>query len=121
MWMGGVGGGDLLVVAPEVKRVEVKCFAGAGPASFGHSRLWDELWWMDARRLVSESRVAIYKTAVPFESDTIRRIPVTRNETFGDQCMARRRPKLTFERFVEHVGEERIEMVYDGVWEELCH
>jgi len=126
-WWGKAAGvsGDLMVVCggQASLKVEVKGFTnGSGPLTFGPKNRFDELWFVDAHELVTaRGLVKLYKAPLAFESSEIQAIRVNRKERFADQCVQGRRPKVSFQKFVSEVGEENVQLVYEGVWNELCN
>jgi|APGre2960657468_1045069.scaffolds.fasta_scaffold39951_1 hypothetical protein len=109
--------GDLQLV-PSMARVEVKCFSSTGPLSFGPDEAWDELYFLDAMKLLKENEVRIYKCSLSFESDIIKSLPMNKNETFEDQCRQKRRPRFKLSLLQKHCP-EHVSCVYQGSLEDI--
>lgn len=108
--------GDLYVYPGpciEPLRVEVKCFSSTGPLSFGPNNRWDELYWLDATKLVTCEKIKIYKTCIPFHHQAIQTLPVSKKETFGQQCQQNRRPRFTLAKLKAHAP-EYVKLIYEG-------
>lgn len=94
------------------KRIEVKCFTSNGPTSFGPTETWHELYFVDARTIVEDGGVKIYKCAVANHSSIWQNLKMNKNETFGDKCKKGQRPRIHF--FQLQTMLDTIQLVFDA-------
>ena len=106
-------------VKNQVERVEVKCFTSDGPISFGPKEAWDHLVLVDGTRYAERYFVFYY---VPFSntSDIIQSIRINKTQTFGEQCLAGRRPRINPQALLSILGEDDlVQKVSEGYIEDL--
>jgi hypothetical protein len=85
--------GDLL---SEIEgKQECKCFTSSGPISFTPSSEWDVIYFLDARDWLNDF-FKLYKFPYKKTSEEWKNIKVNKNQTFEDQCLQGRRPRLTW-------------------------
>jgi penicillin-binding protein-related factor A (putative recombinase) len=64
--------------------------------SFGPSQQWDQLYILDTHNM---SNIKIYKVE---SLELLKSIKVNRIETFGDQCIAKRRPRISLKSLLQY-------------------
>jgi hypothetical protein len=104
--------GDLVMLN---KQIEVKGFMSTGPLSFGPKEPWDYIYVVDALR-TSDNYYKVYeikKSNIDFHN-----LKVSKAETFGDQCIQGRRPRLVFSSIKEQFG-ENVKLIFEGHITEL--
>ena len=103
-------GGDLQTT--DNRKFEVKCFSSSGPTSFGPCEKWDVIYFLDAQAFV-QGNFTLYKVNLSSNNDAFQNMPINKNETFGKQCLDKRRPRLAFTAIKKHLSEHVI-TVFDG-------
>jgi hypothetical protein len=105
--------GDLKVLD---KHIEVKGgFIENGPPTFGPKEKWDWIYFVDCDKTL-DKKFKVYeikKTNIDFHT-----LKVNQNQTFGDQCLQGRRPRLVFSSIKEQLG-DNIQLIFDGHISEL--
>ncbi len=90
-------------------RQECKCFT-SGLLSFGPSQKWEILYVLDATK-ISIDRFKLYR--IGMTSDDFSNILVSKNQTYLDQCLLGRRPKISWSKLVEKIPSNKITVVFD--------
>lgn len=105
--------GDLTVLK---KQIEVKGgFIEHGPPTFGPDEKWDWIYFVDCEETF-KMKYKVYeikKSNIYFHN-----LMVNNTETFGNQCIQRRRPRLVFSSIKEQLG-ENVKLIFDGHITEL--
>lgn len=105
--------GDLIVL---MKKMEVKGgFIENGPPTFGPDEKWDWIYFVDCEE-THNMKYKVYeikKSNIDFHN-----LMVSKGQTFGDQCIQGRRPRLAFRLIKEHF-EDNITLIFDGYINEL--
>ena len=105
--------GDLEKVFEESrKKVEVKCFASIGPTSFGPTETWDELYFLDATDFMNDN-IKIYKISLSSDSLTFKNIKINKLQTYDDQCVEKRRPRICFDQIQSQLTNYECDLVFD--------
>jgi hypothetical protein len=114
--------GDLSVRCDNLsKRLEVKGsldLFGGGPSSFGPTEQWDSLFFVDAKRTL-DKWFTVYEICVPSDSDDWKNIKVNSNQTYVDQCLQGKRPRIMFQKIVDQLSEQDCSIIFDGVIHDL--
>lgn len=106
-------GGDL-VSPQDGTRIEVKCFTSTGPSSFGPKEKWDSIYFFDAMNILTHnSECILYKIEESNDSEIFQNIKVNKNETFKDQCLQQRRPRIAFSKISQQIP-ANIQKVFQG-------
>jgi hypothetical protein len=105
--------GDLKVLC---KQIEVKGgFIENGPPTFGPTEKWDWIYFVDCDKTFD----MIFKVYEVKKSNIdFHRLRVSQNQTFGDQCLQGKRPRLVFSSIKEQLG-DNIQLIFDGHISEL--
>tara|TARA_Y100001958_G_scaffold60256_1_gene40571 strand:+ start:622 stop:1398 length:777 start_codon:yes stop_codon:yes gene_type:complete len=105
--------GDLNVLT---KQIEVKGgFIENGPPTFGPDEKWDWIYFVDCDETYN-MKYKVYeikKSNIDFHN-----LKVSKTETFGDQCIQGRRPRLVFSSIKEQLG-ENVKLIFEGHITEL--
>lgn len=99
--------GDLMI---DGKRVEVKCSTSTGPISFGPRQEWDRLYLVNAHDFMLDQCIVYEINASKSDFNSIQ---INKSETFGDQCLSCRRPRMTMTDILRHF-ESVARVIYDG-------
>lgn len=105
--------GDLKVLC---KQIEVKGgFIENGPPTFGPTEKWDWIYFVDCDKTFD----MIFKVYEVKKSNIdFHRLRVSQNQTFGDQCLQGKRPRLVFSSIKQQLG-DNIELIFQGHITEL--
>lgn len=96
----------------EIKKIEIKCTSSSGPLSFGPTQHWDDLYICDASDFTND-RIKIYY--IKCNKDTFQNIKVNKKQKFKDQCLQKRRPRISLDGILAQLNEENdYDTVYDG-------
>jgi len=109
------GKGDL--VSTKEGKQEVKCFTSDGPPSFTPSSNWDVIYFLDAREWL-EDHFILYRVALKRTSDEWKAIKVNSTQCFNDQCMAGRRPRITWNQLYPQIATHTT-TVFNGKFDEI--
>ncbi len=90
-------------------RQECKCFT-SGLISFGPSQKWSVLYVLDATK-ISTDRFKLYR--VSMTSDDFSNIQISKNQTYLDQCLLGRRPKISWSSLVSKIPSNKITVIFD--------
>lgn len=102
--------GDLCINNPKCKfkHIEVKGsidLLNGGPSSYGPTENWDEIYFVDAVEN-NDKIYTIYQVKLSSTSEKWKNITVSKTQTFADQCLLGRRPRLTFKELRSQLGED---------------
>jgi len=106
-------------------QLEVKAFISDGPSTFGPTEPWDKLYFVDCRNYLKKEFCVWEIDCKNTDKEWID-MPVSRAETFGDQAIAKRRPRLPFEhgkinvkKYFEEKAPDKISLLWEGNLESL--
>jgi len=91
-------------------RQECKCFVSTGPLSFGPNQIWSVLYVLDATKM-NVDRFKLYR--VGMNSDDFSNIQISKNQTYLDQCLLGRRPKILWSSLMKKIPSNKISVVFD--------
>lgn len=101
--------GDLIC---DNNKIEVKAFTSSGPSSFGPTEEWNELIFLDAINF-DKKEFIIYKINLSNTSKIWKELAINKKETFHDQCIMKRRPRISFHDIKKQLGKE-INCIFNG-------
>lgn len=118
-WSGIMGSWDTKIGDLELlgNRIEIKGFMSDGPISFGPSEKWRYLCIIDAKRHL-ENHFTVYLIKLSNTTETWRNIKVSKTQTYHDQCLQKRRPRLSFACLKKQINDHCI-VIYDGLMQHL--
>lgn len=96
---------------------ECKCFTSNGPLSFTPSSLWDVIYFLDAREWLNDKFI-LYKVNLKNSSTDWKNIRVNKIQTFEDQCVQGRRPRISWDLLKKQIN-AFCEKIFDGSFEEI--
>lgn len=101
--------GDIQI---QEKRCEVKGFMSDGPSSFGPDEKWDWIYFVDCKDFLNK-HFQIYEIKLSNSSEMWKQLKVSKTQTFYDQCVEKRRPRLTFKEIQSQLPEE-CKLIFSG-------
>lgn len=101
--------GDLCILN---KKIEVKGFISNGPISFGPTEKWDILYIIDGIKIF-DNYFTVYEVKLSNINPIIQNIKVNKNDTYGFQCIQKRRPRITFNELYKQIG-EHMTIIFKG-------
>jgi hypothetical protein len=97
--------GDLIVNKCALfKRLEIKGFMSISPSSFGPTEEWDWIYFVDARK-IRKKHFTIYEIKLSNKNNIWRNIKINKSQTYMDQCMEKRRPRMVFDKIKEQLND----------------
>lgn len=109
--------GDLYIQCPINRQVEVKGFMSVGPSSFGPTERWDWIYFVDCINTL-QREFKVYEIKLSNTNMIWRNIMVNKEQTYGDQCDQKRRPRIAFHRIQEQIP-NHCKLIFEGNIEEL--
>ena len=104
--------GDLL--SKKFGVIECKSFTSAGPSSFSPTSDWNVIYFLDARNWLNDKFI-LYKINLAKTSDKWKNIKVNKFQTFNDQCIEKRRPRLDWKSIYSQLNSECIKVFEGGL------
>jgi len=87
------------------KKVEVKCFSSSGPSSFGPEEHWDYIIFVDA---IHHPNITLYLSKEKDTSTIWKNLKISKTETFDEQRIQKRRPRMSFSEISKQIPFETI-------------
>jgi len=100
--------GDLIL--EDGRRIEVKGFSSRGPTSFGPTEKWDIIMFVDCIK-AHKCHFKVYIAFLANDSKEWQALKVNKKQTFKDQCLQKRRPRLAFSRIQQQI---KLTKIFDG-------
>jgi hypothetical protein len=94
------------------KKIECKSFISGGPTSFTPRSNWNIIYFLDARKWLTNHFV-LYRCTLTRTSEDWKCIKVNKDQMFQDQVDQKRRPRLDWEKLYPQI-EPYCEVVFDG-------
>ena len=114
------GKGDLLIDKLHTfKRCEVKGSINLsnGPPTFGPAEEWDYIYFVDG--VNNDKKIyRVYEFKLSNKCEMWQNIKVNKTETYHDQCLQKRRPRITFKELKLQIG-NHCNLIFDGHISEL--
>lgn len=108
-----VGTGDLISENEGIQ--ECKCFSSNGPASFGPTERWNVIYFLDARNWLQD-HFELWRIPLKNISPEWRAIRLNATQTYGDQALQGRRPRINWDRLYPQIS-THCTRVYSGNFE----
>ena len=88
-------------------RIEVKGSINLynGPPTFGPTEYWDRIYFVDGIDF-KLNKYDIYEIKLSSSSEKWKNLKVNKTETFFDQCLQKRRPRLTFYEIKKQLNDD---------------
>lgn len=93
--------------------IEVKAFSSTGPSSFGPIESWDWIYFIDCRNN-HDLLFKIYEIRLANNSKIWKNIKVNKMETYHQQCMEKRRPRICFSSMLKQIPCDKYSVIFDG-------
>lgn len=106
--------GDLLLLN---KKIEVKGFMSEGPSSFGPNENWNILCFVDCKEHLN-NYFKIYLIDLSNKNMIWKNIKVNKNETFEQQCLQKRRPRICFYDIQKQI-KNHCKLIFEGTLENI--
>jgi hypothetical protein len=107
--------GDLF--SKKEKKQECKCFTSNGPLSFTPSSEWNVIYFLDARKWLTNSFV-LYRVNLSKSSHEWKQIKINKTQTFQDQAKQGRRPRIAWELLYPQI-KKHCKIIFKGSFEKL--
>jgi hypothetical protein len=119
VWAKSVGRpGDLYSDVEKIQ--EVKAFTSDGPCSFGPTKVFNVIYFLDLRQWVQDKFI-LWRVSLSNESDIWKKLKMNSTQTFEDQSAQGRRPHIGFDKIYDQLkdarmpnGESVCSKIYDG-------
>jgi hypothetical protein len=105
---------DLLLLN---KKIEVKGFMSNGPCSFGPNENWNIICFVDCKEHINNF-FKIYQINLSNKNIIWKNIKVNKNETFEQQCLQKRRPRICFNDIQKQIP-IYCKLIFEGFFEDL--
>tara|TARA_Y100000389_G_scaffold145563_1_gene144151 strand:- start:6050 stop:6664 length:615 start_codon:yes stop_codon:yes gene_type:complete len=110
--------GDLYL---DGKQLEVKGSSdllNGGPSSFGPTEKWDCIYFVDAidRKY---KKFKIYEIKLSNNNEIWKNIKVNRKNTYEEQCLQGRRPRIKFKNLIKQIPNTFIKIIFNGYIDNL--
>ena len=112
--------GDLIIKKHNIfRRIEVKGSINLnnGPCSFGPKEEWDYIYFMDGVDFEKDI-YKIYECKLSNKSDIWKNIKVNKTQTYEEQCLQKRRPRIIFPELQKQLN-LNCSKIFDGNFHEL--
>lgn len=96
---------------------ECKCFTSTGPISFTPSSEWDSIYFLDATEWLNDC-FKLYKFPYKRTSDEWKNIKVNKKQTFEDQSLQGRRPRINWSGLYPQI-KEKCCLVFEGSFDDI--
>ena len=108
--------GDL--VSAQNGKQECKSFISSGPLSFTPTSDWDEIYFLDARRLLEEDIIILFRSGLRRTSPEWMNLKINKRQTFEDQISQGRRPRISWDLLYPQIH-PFCEKVFEGKLSEI--
>lgn len=96
---------------------ECKSFTSDGPISFSPTSKWDVIYFLDARFWTC-NKFTLYRVNLSNQNPIWQNISMNKEQTFQDQCVEKRRPRIGWENLHSQLG-PHCEQVFSGNIDEI--
>jgi hypothetical protein len=94
---------------------EVKAFMSNGPCSFGPTKKFGVIYFLDMRLCIKDTLIC-WRVNVSDESPEWRQMKMNKNQTYEQQCNEKRRPHISWDNIHSQISEKCVK-VYEGTFE----
>lgn len=112
--------GDLIIKKNNIfRRIEVKGSINLnnGPCTFGPKEEWDCIYFIDGLEFEKDI-YKIYECKLSNKSDIWKNIKVNKTQTYEEQCLQKRRPRITFAELQKQLN-SNCSKIFEGNLDEL--
>jgi hypothetical protein len=104
------------------KTIEVKASSdlyNGGPSSFGPTESWYRIYFIDCVKAYKKE-FKVYEIKLSNKDNYWKNIKVNNKQTYEDQCIDNRRPRITFRQLIKQIPNEYVTTIFDGPISSLC-
>lgn len=98
-------------------KIECKCFSSSGPTSFGPTENWNIIFFLDMTEWL-KNKIVLYKVNLQNTSKEWKNIKVNKKETFEQQCVNKRRPRINWKNLYPQI-KDYCEIIFTGKLEDI--
>lgn len=84
-----------------------------GPCSFGPKEEWSRIYFVDALNC-SKKKFKIYEIKLSNKSEIWKNIKVSKSQSYQNQCLQKRRPRITFNELIKQIPQSYVSILFDG-------
>lgn len=110
--------GDLCLYGMKLEVKGSVDLINGGPCSFGPKEEWVRIYFVDALNCAIK-KFKIYEIKLSNQSEIWKNIKVNKNQTYEDQCLQGRRPRITFKELIKQIPDNYINIIFDGSFSDL--
>jgi len=102
-------------------RLEIKGsinLLNGGPSSFGPREEWDRIYFVDAVNC-GVKKFRIYEIKLSNRSKIWQNIRVSKKQSYQEQCLQKRRPRITFIELIKQLPPNTVSILFDGFFNDL--
>jgi hypothetical protein len=107
--------GDLLSL--KEGKQECKCFTSTGPISFTPSSEWNCIYFLDATNWL-QNHFILFRFPYSRTSDEWKNIKMNKTQTFEDQALQGRRPRLNWHALLPQI-KDKCDKIFEGTFENI--
>lgn len=98
--------------------IEVKAFTSDGPSSFGPTKKFSIIYFLDMRQWL-DNIIILHSINVTNESEEWKKLKVTISKTFEEKVNSEEshRPHISFENILKSIPADKVKTVYKGTFE----
>jgi hypothetical protein len=100
------------------EKIEVKAFSSNGPASFGPTENWKKIYFINCKDYLNKNFI-IHEINLSNSDELFSSIKVNKNQTFKDQCIQGKRPRISFDELYKQIPTEYVSIIFEGNLSEL--
>lgn len=97
--------------------IEVKAFSSHAPTTFGPYEKWNMIFFLDATEFQKQT-FRLYECRIANTDPLWQNLLVNRYQTYADQCMQGRRPRILFSKIHQQLG-NKCRLIFEGTLDEL--
>lgn len=110
--------GDLCLYGIQLEVKGSVDLMNGGPCSFGPKEEWICIYFVDALNC-SIKKFKIYEIKLSNKSEIWKNIKVSKTQSYQDQCLQGRRPRITFSDLIKQIPKSYISILFDGYFSDL--
>jgi hypothetical protein len=97
--------------------IEIKAFTSGGPSSFGPTKIFDKIYFLDMRNWVDNVFI-LWKINITNESTEWKQLKMNKTQMFEQQCNEKRRPHIGWDKIYSQIP-QLCNKVYEGTFENI--
>lgn len=100
------------------EKIEVKAFSSDGPSSFGPTENWIKIYFINCKDYINKNFI-IHEINLSNSDEIFNSIKVNKTQTFKDQCLQGKRPRISFEELNKQIPQDYVNIIFNGNLSEL--